>query len=117
MTEPSSMEHSVTTRHMLELHMRETDLLRTAQNQIINDKLDRQEGIMKWAGGLLFSLILAVLGWSLLQQISANSAQMENNEKQIELLRERDRTRVLTEELQALTTNARRTETPHTPRR
>jgi len=57
--------------------------------------LTKIESLMKWAGSLIVSLILGVLGWSLLQQVQNNEQQKRDLQSQIKLLEEQDRTRLL----------------------
>jgi hypothetical protein len=55
----------------------------------IHASISRIEGVMKWVGGVIITLILAVLGWSLTQQYNANEAQKRALEDRIELLQGR----------------------------
>jgi cytoskeletal protein RodZ len=59
-----------------------------------NGKIDKLESGLKWAGGLVVSLILSVLGWAVLQQINANEAQKKDMAQQIQLLQSQERARV-----------------------
>lgn len=43
-------------------------------------------GILKWAGGAAFTLIMALLAWSLVQQINANTSARIAAETKIDLL-------------------------------
>ena len=52
----------------------------------INDKLSTIVRVLAWAGGTLFMLIIAVLGWSMWQQISAASAEQESLRETIRAL-------------------------------
>lgn len=67
------------------------------------EKIEEIKSILKWAGGLIVSLILTVLGWSAVQQFEANQARQDELQQQIELLEQR-------EELQRLNTGG-----PQTP--
>lgn len=62
-------------------------------HSITNTKIERVESAIKWAGGLIISLMLTVLGWSVLQQINANESQKKEMAQQIELLRQQEATR------------------------
>lgn len=57
--------------------------------------LSKIESLLKWAGSLIISLILGVLGWSLLQQITNNAQQQKDLQAQIKLLEQQERARVL----------------------
>lgn len=52
----------------------------------INDKLNTIVRVLAWAGGTLFMLILAVLGWSMSQQISAAAVEQESLRETIRAL-------------------------------
>lgn len=72
------------------------NLAQTTGIQIRNveTKIDRLESGLKWAGGLIVSLVLTVLGWAVVQQINANEAQKKEMAQQIELLQQQERARV-----------------------
>lgn len=55
----------------------------------INASIAELKAIVKWAGGLIISLIITVLGWSLVQQLNANEAQKKWMADQIILLQQR----------------------------
>lgn len=57
--------------------------------------LGKIESLLKWAGSLIVSLILGVLGWSLLQQVQSNEQQKKDLQSQIKLLEEQEHTRLL----------------------
>lgn len=58
-----------------------------------NTKIDKIESAIKWAGGLIVSLVLTVLGWAVIQQINANESQKKEMQQQIELLKQQEATR------------------------
>jgi cytoskeletal protein RodZ len=58
------------------------------------EKIDKIESAIKWAGGLIVSLMLTVLGWAVLQQINANESQKKEMAQQIELLQQQENARV-----------------------
>ena len=58
-----------------------------------NEKIDKIESAIKWAGGLIVSLVLSVLGWAVLQQINANESQKKEMAQQIELLKQQESAR------------------------
>ena len=81
-------------KHSLNNHVHTTDIYRKAMtdkmednHKEVSDKVDQLLSGLKWAGGLIVSLLLSVLGWSVLQQINANEAQNEapksNNQTKI----------------------------------
>ncbi|MGN6819309.1 MAG: hypothetical protein ACTHJR_11635 [Sphingomonas sp.] len=59
--------------------------------QRLDEGLDRVEGIIKWAGGLIVTLIISVLGWALVQQWNANEAQKRDLQQKIEMMQEAQR--------------------------
>jgi hypothetical protein len=59
-----------------------------------NTKIDKIESAIKWAGGLIVSLVLSVLAWAVLQQINANESQKKEMAQQIQLLQSQERARV-----------------------
>jgi hypothetical protein len=63
--------------------------------QIIELKLEAVQkdvaeltNILKWAGGLIVSLMLSFMGWALLQQYNANEAQKRDLQQQVQLVRQ-----------------------------
>lgn len=91
------------TRHELTQHRQATEIhLAHIERQIedsaknTNMKIDRVESVIKWAGSLLVTLLLSVLGWSVVQQITANQMQQQELKRQIELLEAQEQVRVLT---------------------
>lgn len=116
------LEHSRETRHLLNSHIQLTQLkldqLNTtmeAKHNSQSAKLDQMYSALKWAGGLIISLILTVLGWSLIQQINANEAAKKDMQQQIDLLKaqEAERLRYRDEIISLL--SPRTTETPDAP--
>lgn len=103
MTE-DAMAHSRETRHALEKHIllseaqmrrmeesaaaRHTALVEAsdARHLTLNGNLQRLESMFKWAGSLIITAMISVLGWSVLQQINANEAQRLDMQRQLELL-------------------------------
>jgi hypothetical protein len=88
------LDHSRETRHLLNNHIQVTGLkLETMEregklrHQAVVDVIARLESALKWAGGIIVSLTLTVLGWALLQQINANEAQKKDMQQQLDLLR------------------------------
>lgn len=99
-----SLEHSRETRHLLNNHIQITqikldgleksgqerhDLLVDAGNvrhATVVANLARLENALKWAGSIIISLMLTVLGWAVVQQINANEAQKKDMQQQLELL-------------------------------
>lgn len=62
--------------------------------QIVDIKLEQIKGdigdlrnILKWAGGLIVSLMLSFMAWALLQQYNANEAAKNDLQQQLNLLR------------------------------
>lgn len=100
-----ALQHSRETRHLLNTHIDVTrvklDALQTstetqhrAQTEAANERyaqlnanIARMESVMKWAGGVIISLILTVLGWALVQQINANESQKRDLQQQLDLLK------------------------------
>jgi hypothetical protein len=60
------------------LHDERHDALRLSVLEIKN--------MLKWVGGVLITLILSVLGWSLVQQYNANEAQLKSVKDQVTVL-------------------------------
>jgi hypothetical protein len=93
MTE-EALEHSRETRHLLNNHIQITqyklESLEKAgeeRHDVLTGMVTRLESALKWAGGLLISLILTVLGWSLLQQVNANESQKKDVQQQLDLMK------------------------------
>ncbi len=61
-----------------------------------NTKIDKIEAAIKWAGGIIISLMLTVIGWAVMQTLNANEAQSKEMKQQIELLQQQERARVAT---------------------
>lgn len=51
------------------------------------------KGFLRWAGGLIVSLFLAVMAWSLTQQYNANETAKTDMAQQIQLLKDQERAR------------------------
>ena len=82
MGDEDSLNHSRTTRELLNLHIQKTEL----QLDQVTSLVRMVVSILKWAGGLIVSLLLTVLGWSVVQQVNANEAQKQDLQRQIQLL-------------------------------
>jgi hypothetical protein len=82
MGDEDSLNHSRATREMLNLHIQKTEL----QLDQVTSLVRMVVSILKWAGGLIVSLLLTVLGWSVVQQFNANEAQKHDLQRQIQLL-------------------------------
>lgn len=99
------LDHSRETRHLLNNHIQVTkitleNLERTGKDRhdtlvasansrhsAVLANIARLESALKWAGGIIVSLTLTVLGWALLQQFNANEAQKKDLQQQLDLLR------------------------------
>lgn len=106
MPDSNPLIHSRETRLLLETHVATTALrldqlvqTNAASIQAVKEQMTRFEQVLKYVGGLMISLILSVLAWSLTQQYSANEAQQRTNQQQIELLQERERSAQLEQQL------------------
>jgi hypothetical protein len=49
--------------------------------------IDELKNILKWAGGLVITLMISFMSWSALQQYNANESQKEDLKQQIELIK------------------------------
>jgi hypothetical protein len=81
-------------KHALNNHVQTTEIYRKqtlekmdSNHESVSEKIDQIQSGLKWAGTLIITLLLSVLGWSVLQQINANEAQKAELQNQIELLR------------------------------
>lgn len=106
------LEHLRETRHLLNNHIQITQMQlqtieqkmddrRLQQDQKLDnmavlmeqrhaqhaDKITELTSSLKWAAGLVVSLVLAVLGWSLVQQYNANEATKNDLQQQVNLLK------------------------------
>lgn len=54
-------------------------------NNLLNN-ISRIENILKWAGSLIVTILIAVLGWLIVAQINNNEEEKKALEKQIEIL-------------------------------
>lgn len=131
------LEHVRETRHLLNNHIQITQMqLENIQTKMDERRLSQDEKLdslsklmeqrhaqqdanvkeltstLKWAGGLIVSLVLAVLGWSLVQQYNANESTKTDLQQQLNLLKsqEAERNRFRDEIRTQLTPGA--TETP-----
>jgi hypothetical protein len=76
--------HSRETRQLLDNHVSLTEVKLTNMEKSIS----RIESALKWAGGLIVSLLLTVLGWAVIQQINANESQKNELRQQQILLQQ-----------------------------
>jgi uncharacterized protein HemX len=95
-------------RHELRNHKAVTDIKADNLKKEVDEKdtalkgsLDEIKSLMKWAGSLIITLIIGVLGWSLVQQYQANEQQKTDLEQQIRLLQEQERTRAIAQQNRA----------------
>lgn len=113
MSEPiTEREYARETRHMLNNHMQVTgikldqlgknvDARHEALTTLLEEKIEtvtgatkRLEGALKWAGGLIISVMIAVMGWSFVQQVNANEATKTELAHQVDLLKTQEQARV-----------------------
>lgn len=69
--------------------------IETTHNET-NEKIDKIESAIKWAGGLIVSLMLTVLGWAVVQQLNANEATKKDMSQQIKILEQQEAARAAT---------------------
>jgi hypothetical protein len=81
-------------RAVTEVQLRQLDTKIDTTHQETNGKIDKIEAAIKWAGGLIISLMLAVIGWAVTQTLSANESQSKEMKQQIELLKQQESARV-----------------------
>jgi len=79
-----AVAHSRETRQLLDNHVSLTEVKLTNMEKSIG----RIESALKWAGGLIVSLLLTVLGWAVIQQINANESQKNELRQQQILLQQ-----------------------------
>lgn len=79
-----AVSHSRETRQLLDNHVDLTEVKLTNMEKSIA----RIESALKWAGGLIVSLLLTVLGWAVVQQINANESQKNELRQQVLLLQQ-----------------------------
>lgn len=85
--EPSAAAtQALTIAKVNEQALRSHEELCAERYNTINLKIDKLEAIVKWIGGLMASAIIAVLGWSVSQQIESAKAQQAAAAAKIELL-------------------------------
>jgi DNA repair exonuclease SbcCD ATPase subunit len=68
----------------------------------ISKSIEELKNILKWAGGLIVTLMISFMSWSALQQYNANETQKRDLQNQVELLRsnqnaDKDREKILRE--------------------
>lgn len=81
-------------RAVTEVQLRQLDTKIDTTHAETNSKIDKIEGAIKWAGGIIISLMLAVIGWAVTQTLSANESQSKEMKQQIELLKQQESARV-----------------------
>lgn len=105
-------QYSHETRHLLNNHIQITqikldnldktgadrhaalvDVVET-KHSVMEAAVNKLESALKWAGGLIVSLMLTVLGWALVQQINANEAQKKDMQQQLDLLKAQEAQRM-----------------------
>ena len=84
--------------------------------------LDELKNILKWAGGLIVTLMISFMSWSALQQYNANETQKRDLQQQITLIKSQEqadiqRTDILEELRKDLDSGATVTTTPPPRRR
>jgi hypothetical protein len=57
----------------------------------LGTNIQELRGALKWAGGLIISLMLSFMGWAALQQYNANEQQKKDLETQVQLLEREDK--------------------------
>jgi len=85
-----------------------------SRHQKLAEIVGEMKNMLKWAGGLVVSIMLSFMAWALLQQYNSNESQKKELQTQLNLLKEQDRQRVeyRQEVLSRLPPSA--SETPHT---
>src|SRR5688500_10391695 len=83
----------------------------------ITKSIEELKNILKWAGGLIITLMISFMSWSALQQYNANEEQKRDLENQIQIIQgnekaERDRQRILKELREELVSGGTITTTP-----
>jgi hypothetical protein len=58
-------------------------------------RIDEIKNAIKWAGSLIITLMITVLGWAVVQQLNANEAQKDEMRRQIILLQQQEIARKL----------------------
>lgn len=56
------------------------------RHSTIQDSIKEVKTMLTWVGGVLISLIISVLGWSLVQQYNANEATQKALQEQVRVL-------------------------------
>lgn len=64
----------------------EREKLHDERHNALQSSIEEIKSILVWVGGVLITLILGVLGWSLVQQYNANEAQKLALQAQISAL-------------------------------
>lgn len=97
------MEHSRETRHLLNNHIQITQIKLDnldkdgqARHESLGASFNKLESALKWAGGLVVSLMLTVLGWAVMQQINSNETTKKEMAQQIQMLQQQEQARVAT---------------------
>lgn len=58
-------------------------------SQVVSS-IEELKNILKWAGGLIVTLMISFMTWSALQQYNANESQKKELQQQVDLLRSQD---------------------------
>lgn len=98
--DPVARQQIADVRHELRNHMSVNEIKHNnlqkevaTEHKSLTDSLVEIKSLMKWAGSLIITLIIGVLGWSLVQQYQANEQSKKDLEAQIKLLQEQEKTR------------------------
>lgn len=88
----------------------------------ISGDITELKNALKWAGGLIISLMLSFMAWAALQQYNANETQKRELQEQVKLLQSQeqaqaDRARILQELQRTSGSVSGGSEAPVTPRR
>lgn len=64
-----------------------------ARHTKLAENFNELKNVLKWAGGLVVSIMLSFMAWALLQQYNSNESQKKELQTQLNLLKEQDRAR------------------------
>lgn len=65
-----------------------------ARHNKLAENFGELKNALKWASGLIVSIMLSFMGWAVLQQYNANETTKKDIQTQLNLLKEQDRQRV-----------------------
>lgn len=102
MSDDDALSHSRETRQLLNTH----ESLTEVHLKTLAEKISSIEKAIKWAGTLIVSIMLTVLGWAVTQQISANESQKNELKQQVLLLEQQQHNLERERELSARTPEA-----------